>query len=47
MGKEILKSEIEDKNNGSIDVSGVASGNYIIEIRSRKGSYTQTISIIR
>lgn len=47
IGKEIVKTEPRDTNSGSIDVSGIATGSYIIEIKWNEGSYTQSISIIR
>ncbi len=47
MGKRIVSTEPVVQNYGSIDVSEVDSGSYIIEITTNTNSYAQTISIIR
>ena len=47
MGRVIVKTPNVNQTYGNIDVSQIASGNYIIEIDSKTNKFTQSISIIR
>lgn len=49
-GKVILTQSLSDLNNGSrqnIELSGVASGVYIVKVQTEKGVYQQKITIVK
>jgi predicted phosphodiesterase len=47
MGKKIISTEHSFKNYGSIDIRGIDSGSYIMEIVMNSRRYTQSINIIK
>lgn len=47
MGSIVLESETDNTNYGNLNISQVATGQYMLEITTNSGTHTQPVSVIR